>query len=141
MLYRAMDIAKQAHWGQKDKGGNPYIEHPMAVMRMVGGGDDAVVALLHDVVEDSNVDVAFLRAEGFSESVLFAVECITRNKGESYDDYLQRLILSDVAIRVKIADMKHNSDLNRIKNPTQKDINRAKKYEEKIAYLESLKDL
>lgn len=132
-----MDIAKQAHWGQKDKGGNDYYEHPLAVMRMVNGGDEAVVALLHDVVEDSNIDLDYLRSEGFSETVIFAVDCITRRKSESYEDYLKRLVQSDVAIAVKIADMKHNSDITRIPNPTKKDCDRVNRYQKKIEFLKS----
>lgn len=138
MLEKAYRIAKQAHWGQKDKGGKDYIEHPLTVMKLVEYENETIiVALLHDVVEDSNVDLDYLKSEGFSKAVIFAVDCITRRRGESYDGYLKRLVQSDVAVAVKIADMTHNSDITRIPNPTQKDLDRCDKYKTKIEYLKS----
>lgn len=113
---RALEIATEAHEGQVRWGGQPYITHPMAVRDLIRefDGDDELesIALLHDVVEDSKWTLEDLRKEGFSERVVEGVDCLTKVKGESYDQSLTRVAGNYDAILVKQADLIHNlSDL------------------------------
>lgn len=126
MILLALQIAAAAHKGQKDKGGNDYINHPLRVAELVEGEEEKMVAFLHDVVEDTRVTLEDLKSSGLSQSVIEAVDAITKRQGESYHDYIERLIQNPIALAVKIADIKHNVDLSRIPNPTKKDIQRTK---------------
>ena len=90
---------------------------------------ERICAVLHDVVEDSEITFEDLRKEGFSEEVLAALDCLTRRKGESYDMYIDRVLKNETACRVKLADLCDNMDLSRIKNPSEKDKARIKKYQ------------
>lgn len=132
---RAYALAKKAHLGQKDKGGNDYIEHPKAVASMMDTDIEKAVAYLHDVVEDTKISFDDLKEYGFPNQIIEAVKAITKQKNESYDVYIDRVIRNPIAKKVKLADMKHNSDITRIKNPSQKDYDRCQKYLDKIQYL------
>ncbi|HHY67315.1 MAG TPA: HD domain-containing protein [Alicyclobacillus sp.] len=131
----AFRIAEQAHAGQTDKGGRPYIEHPLAVADMVDGCKEKIVALLHDVCEDSGITPEDLRDAGFDDDVIAAVRAITKMKGERYNTYLARVAANPIARAVKIADLRHNCDLSRIPNPGPKDFARVKRYEAAIRTL------
>ena len=135
MIDRALKIATEAHKGQKDKGGCDYINHPVTVASMCDTEEEKIVALLHDVVEDTDITLEDLEKCGFDRSIIEAVDCITKRPGFSYDEYLKILKNNELARKVKIADMTHNSDLSRLKAPTEKDYERAAKYKEKIKYL------
>lgn len=124
----AYNIASKAHKGQKDKGGEDYFKHPLTVSNKLSGEKDKIVALLHDVIEDTDVTVNDLKEAGFSDEVVLAVSAITKKAGEDYEEYLNRVKQNPVALRVKIEDMEHNSDISRIKNPTEKDLKRLEKY-------------
>ena len=102
-------IAAKAHEGQKDKDGQPYILHPLRVLNGVEGEEAKIVAVLHDVIEDSPVTEVDLREEGFSETVITAVKCLTHRNGESYADYVIRCNSNDIARRVKLADLEDNA--------------------------------
>lgn len=132
---RAYALAKKAHLGQKDKGGNDYIEHPKAVASMMDTDIEKAVAYLHDVVEDTKISFDDLKEYGFPNQIIEAVKALTKQKNESYDVYIDRVIKNLIAKKVKLADMKHNSDITRIKNPSQKDYDRCQKYLDKIQYL------
>lgn len=132
---RAYALAKKAHLGQKDKGGNDYIEHPKAVASMMDTDIEKAVAYLHDVVEDTKISFDDLKEYGFPNQIIEAVKALTKQKNESYDVYIDRVIKNPIAKKVKLADMKHNSDITRIKNPSQKDYGRCQKYLDKIQYL------
>lgn len=132
---RAYALAKKAHLGQKDKGGNDYIEHPKAVASMMDTDIEKAVAYLHDVVEDTKISFDDLKECGFPNQIIEAVKALTKQKNESYDVYIDRVIRNPIAKKVKLADMKHNSDITRIKNPSQKDYDRCQKYLDKIQYL------
>ncbi|PIF09467.1 HD domain-containing protein [Janthinobacterium sp. 13] len=136
-LERAIEIAAATHAGQKDKGGAPYILHPLRVMLRVAPGDQQIVAVLHDVVEDSDGKITFddLAREGFSREVIDGVRAVTRIEGESYDDFIARAALNPVGKAVKLADLAENSDLSRIDMPTQKDLERVEKYRRAMGYL------
>lgn len=108
----AMAIAREAHEGQVDKGGQPYIGHPAAVAAQLEGDLLRATAWLHDVVEDTDWTFDDLRRRGVDESVIEAVDAVTRRKeaGETYRDYIDRVALNDMARQVKVADLWHNSD-------------------------------
>ena len=131
MLSKAIEIAAKAHRNQTDKGGSPYILHPMRVMLNFCGDEEEAVkicAVLHDVVEDTDVTLDDLRAEGFSEEIIAALDCLTKRKNENYDEFISRVLTNEIACRVKNGDLADNMDLTRIPNPTKKDIERVKKY-------------
>lgn len=131
----ALQIATAAHSGQVDKAGADYIKHPIAVAEQLETEEEQTVALLHDVVEDTAVTLEDLESCGFSDSVLHAVDCLTHKEGEPRDAYLQRVSKNPLAVKVKLADLKHNSDLSRISEPTEKDFQRAERYKTEIAFL------
>lgn len=137
-LERAIAIAAAAHAGQVDKGGSPYILHPLKVMLRVNGLEERMAAVLHDVVEDTPVTLAELREQGFSEAVLGAVESLTKREGEDYQAFVQRAGRDPIARVVKLADLLENSDLSRLPGLTEKDIERLEKYREAISYLTHL---
>lgn len=121
MLKAADDFAAAAHEGQTDKSGRPYIEHPRAVAAMLCDITDKVVALLHDVVEDTPTTLDDLRL-WFPEHVVEAVDALTKRRGETLDAYYQRVCANPRARRVKKADVQHNSNparLARLDEPTR----------------------
>lgn len=134
-LTRAIIIATEVHSGQVDKGGQPYILHPLRVMLDMGNNEERIVAILHDVVEDTEVSFDDLRREGFSEEIVEAVDSVTKRKGETYDQQVNRAKLNPIGRSVKLGDLKDNSDMSRILNPTEADANRAEKYKRAIAEL------
>ena len=135
MLERAIEIAARTHAGQLDKGGAPYILHPLRVMLRVAPGAQQIVAVLHDVVEDSEVTFEDLEREGFSAEVISGLRAVTKVEGESYEDFVARAALDPVGKAVKLADLMENSDLSRIAEPSQKDLERVAKYGRAIEYL------
>jgi (p)ppGpp synthase/HD superfamily hydrolase len=131
-LEHAIAIAARAHAGKVDKAGAPYIIHPLRVMLKMETSEERIVAVLHDVVEDSDTTLEDLRNEGISDVVVHAVDAVTMRTGESYDDFVQRAALNPIGRRVKLADLEDNSDLSRIAHPTEKDYARLAKYERAI---------
>lgn len=134
-LERAIEIAARTHAGQTDKGGAPYILHPLRVMLRVAPGAQQIVAVLHDVVEDSDVTFEDLEREGFAAEVISGLRAVTKVEGESYEDFVARAARDPVGKAVKLADLMENSDLSRIAQPSQKDLERVAKYRRAIAYL------
>jgi (p)ppGpp synthase/HD superfamily hydrolase len=112
-IEKAIQIAARAHEGQVDKQGLPYILHPLRVMDGVEGLDAKIVAVLHDVVEDTPVTFDDLEQEGFSGEILAAVRCVTHAEGESYADYVVRCRADQIARRVKLSDLADNTRLSR----------------------------
>lgn len=143
MLYtdltrKAMKIAYEAHHGQADKAGLPYINHPLHLAEQMETEDTCVVALLHDVVEDTNVTLDDLKRAGFTEIQLEAIVAMTHEGSVPYMDYIREIKKNPVATAVKIADIIHNSDVTRIENPTEKDRTRFdRKYKTAMEYLKS----
>jgi (p)ppGpp synthase/HD superfamily hydrolase len=127
-LERALQIAVQAHAGQKDKSGAAYIFHPLRVMMRCTHPTAKVVALLHDVVEDTSIIFEQLAAEGFSAEVLAALRLCTHDDKDSYDDYITKILDNPVAIEVKLADLEDNSDIRRLKEIDDKTAERLRKY-------------
>ena len=129
-LERAIELATLAHRGQVDKAGRPYILHPLELMSRFADADaDAkIVAVLHDTIEDSDLDAAALRAKGFSEPVVDAVLALTRRSHESYDEFIERVRTNPLARRVKIADLEHNMDVRRLAKLGPDDLERLERY-------------
>ena len=131
-LERAIEIAVLAHKGARDKAGDPYILHPLRVMMRVDSQTEKIVAVLHDVIEDSKPphrwEVDDLRREGFSEEVLTALDGVTRRTDESYEEFVRRSAGNPVSRRVKIADLEDNMDVRRIHELTEKDVDRLQRY-------------
>ena len=124
---KAMNIAYDAHHGQKDKSGVPYIYHPIHLAEQMQNEDECIVALLHDVVEDTDVTMDYLATE-FSDDIIQALKLLTHDDSVEYMDYIKNLKGNHLARKVKIKDLEHNSDTTRIKNPTEKDMKRWEKY-------------
>lgn len=136
-LERAIAIAAAAHEGQVDKGGAPYILHPLKVMLRVNTLEERIVAVLHDVVEDCGVSLDDLRKEGFSETVLTAIASVTKVPGESYEAFVERTAQNPIGRVVKLADLEENSDLSRIAQPSWEDLERVEKYRRAMGVLRS----
>ena len=137
-LDRAIELAKQHHEGQTDKAGKPYIEHPLRVMNQVESEEEKIVAVLHDIVEDTDISLNDLRNEGFSEEVVSAVECLTKQDGENYDSYIERISFNPLAVKIKLADLEDNRDLTRLPQVTDKDLERLEKYDKALEKLTRL---
>lgn len=137
LLEKAIFIAVNAHKGQVDKGGNPYILHPLRVMVSVKTIEEKIVALLHDVVEDSDITIDQLRNEGFSESTLEAIQLLTRTPDCTYEDYLQRIKSNCLALEIKKADLYDNLDNSRLSELTSSDYKRIDKYKKALTLLNS----
>ena len=135
MLSKALALAIKWHRGAVDKGGNAYIFHPISVSLQLNAVEARVVALLHDIVEDTAVTLADLTEEGFSLDIIQAIDAVTRRVDEPREHYLQRVKLNAIARDVKLADLINNSDLSRIPTPQEKDFERVKKYAEEIEFL------
>ena len=136
LLNKAIEIAELAHEGQVDKGGKPYIGHPLRVMNALETFEEKIIAVLHDAVEDSDLTLEDLKVAGFSNTVILAIDAITKREGEQLNDYLKRVMGNEIALRVKIADMTDNMDISRISNPTEKDRERIRIYRKNIVKLQ-----
>lgn len=128
-LEKAIGIAAEAHTGQRDKAGAPYILHPLRMMLRMQTDEERIVAVLHDVVEDSDWTLDGLRAEGFSDAVVEAVDALTRQEGESYEAFVVRAGQLSLARRVKLADLEDNMDTTRLGAITEVDEARLARYE------------
>jgi hypothetical protein len=137
-LERAIAIAAQAHEGQTDRGGAPYILHPLRLMMSLATAEERIVAVLHDVVEDSELTFEDLQNEGFAPEVLEALKAVTKMEAEDYGDFVLRAAANPIGRRVKLADLRDNSDLSRIPAPTARDYERKAKYERAIAAIEAV---
>ena len=135
MTKKAMDICFEAHKDQKDKSGQPYVFHPFHLAELMTDEETTIVALLHDVVEDTSVTLEDLAAEGFSQSVLDAIALMTHAPGVNYMDYVAEIKKNPIAKAVKIADLTHNSTLSRLNEITPKDLERVETYREAKEFL------
>lgn len=127
-LERAILLAAQHHQGQVDKAGAPYILHPLRVMFRCHNTDAMTAAVLHDTVEDTALTLDDLRREGFSETIVNAVDCLTRRDDETYDAFTERVMANPLAREVKLSDLEDNMDLRRIADPQPKDFERLARY-------------
>jgi hypothetical protein len=139
-LERAIAIAAKAHEGQVDKAGAPYVLHPLRMMLRLSKSNERITAVLHDVVEDCGVTLETLRAEGFPEQVIEAVDSVTRRPEESYEAFVLRAASNPIGRRVKLVDLQDNSDLSRIEQPTARDYERIEKYRRAIDTIRALEE-
>ena len=135
-LERAIEIAQEAHKGVKDRGGHDYINHPIRVMHAMSNDQEKIVAILHDVVEDSDWTFERLKEEGFEDSVIESLRCVTKySEEEDYQEFIKRAATNKIATKVKMADIEDNLDLSRLGTLTDKDLTRIEKYKKALQYL------
>lgn len=128
LLEKALGIAVEAHQGQRDKNDAPYIMHPIRVMGRVRTTPEKIVAILHDVVEDTDWTLERLKKEGFPQEILEAVDCLTKREGEAYEDFVDRAASNPISRPVKLADLEDNMDVRRLKSVAEKDRERLERY-------------
>jgi (p)ppGpp synthase/HD superfamily hydrolase len=131
MLNKMLVLATTRHAGQFDRGGNPYILHPLKVMYYLKSNDEELqcIALAHDLVEDTDTSYDELRELGFTERIIQGIAALTKVPGETYDQYKERVKANADAVKVKMADLRHNTDIRRLKGVTEKDLARVEKYQ------------
>ena len=127
-LQDAIELATKHHKGQVDKGGKPYIKHPIRVMKNLTLADEKIVAVLHDIVEDTSVTLEYLKELGYNSYIIHSIDCLTKRDSESNEDYIKRVMSDTMASRVKLSDLEDNMDTSRLKEITEKDKKRLKKY-------------
>ncbi|MGA2229969.1 MAG: HD domain-containing protein [Tepidisphaeraceae bacterium] len=127
-LEDAIALAVEAHRGQRDKNGQPYILHPLRVMFFCETVNERIVAVLHDVVEDTGRTFDDLRKLGFSEEIIAALDCVTKREGENYEQFVERAAGNPIAKQVKLADLRDNMDVRRLPGISERDMERLAKY-------------
>ena len=125
---KAMQVCFDAHKEQKDKSGLPYVHHPFHLAEQMTDEVTTVVALLHDVAEDTSVTLAELAEQGFGDEVMQALTLLTHDPAVPYPDYVAAIKKNPIATAVKLADLRHNSDATRLDTVTDKDRERLEKY-------------
>ena len=133
----ALKLCFEAHKDQIDKSGMPYVFHPFHLAEQMADENTTIVALLHDVIEDTEYTLDDLREFGFAEDVLSAISLMTHADDVPYMEYVVKIKTNPIAKAVKLADLKHNSDMSRLDQITQIDEERAKKYKQAIELLEN----
>ena len=136
----ASKIAYKAHEGQTDKAGVPYIFHPIHIAEQMDSEESCVVALLHDVIEDSDITLEIL-SKYFNDDIITALRVLTKKENDDYLMYIKRVKTNKLATKVKIKDLEHNRDLRRLDEVTDKDRKRSMKYWEAIRYLEDIETI
>ena len=138
-LESAIALSIAAHRGQVDKGGQPYILHPLRVMLQLESDSERIVAVLHDVVEDNQeYTMSRLESLGYSREILEALDCLTRRPEENYNEFVGRIKLNRLATRVKLADLEDNMDIRRLAGLSTVDYGRLQKYRKVWGELKSL---
>ena len=132
---KAMKIAFEAHKEQTDKSGMPYIYHPIHLAEQMDDEAATCVALLHDVVEDTDITFEQLQAEGFTPEIIAALRLMTHDENVPYLDYVAEIRKNVIAAKVKLADLKHNSDLTRLDHVDEKALLRVEKYRKAMELL------
>jgi (p)ppGpp synthase/HD superfamily hydrolase len=138
-LERAIAIAAEAHAGQVDKAGAPYVLHPLRMMLRVSSIDERIVAVLHDVCEDCpGWTFDRLCGEGFASHIIEALRSVTKREGEDYEAFARRAATNPIGRCVKLADLHDNCDLSRITTPSERDFQRIDKYRRAIDLINQL---
>lgn len=132
MLSLMISLATERHAGQFDKGGRPYIQHPLTVMHRLRTDDEELqcIAVGHDLIEDTSVTGAELRDIGFSERIIVGIQDLSKWENQTIEEYRARVKANPDACRVKIEDLRHNSDIRRLKGVSEKDVLRMVRYHE-----------
>lgn len=134
-LDKAIKLACEAHAGQVDKAGKPYVLHPLRLMLKFQNKQEQVVAVLHDTIEDSEMTLEDLANHGFSELILDALDCLSKRKNEEYEGFIKRILPNELARKIKIEDIKDNLDLTRIASINNEDLKRVLKYHNSLRVL------
>ncbi|MBR2192651.1 MAG: GTP pyrophosphokinase [Bacteroidaceae bacterium] len=138
IYFHALKISKEAHKGQKDKAGEDYSHHPVRVAEKCQSISAKVVALLHDTIEDTEVTEETLQKEGFSQEIINGILSVTKREGESYEEFVRRAAENPLGREVKKADLEDNMDIRRLKEITDDDVVRLRKYLRAWQYLMTL---
>ena len=138
MTKRALALCFEAHKDQKDKSGLPYVFHPFHLAEQMEDEDTTIVALLHDVIEDTEYTIEDLQKAGFTQNVIQAIALMTHDPQMPYMEYVRAIKSNPIARAVKLADLRHNSDMTRLDIITQRDEERAQKYLDAIVILEEV---
>jgi (p)ppGpp synthase/HD superfamily hydrolase len=130
LLNKMLIIAVNAHADQYDKGGHPYILHPISVLHMLRTEDEELqcIALGHDLIEDTKTTYQDLRDAGMTERIIEGIRSLTKLPGETYEEYKQKVLANKDAIAVKKKDIQHNTDIRRLRGVSDKDIRRMERY-------------
>lgn len=136
-IEKALSIALEAHGGQTDKFGQPYVLHPLRLMHRFRDPELQTIAILHDVVEDSDWTLDQLRSEGFTERIVHAVDALTRREDESYESLINRAAGNPIARQVKLADLEDNMDIRRMNSIGEADRERLNRYRRAYEQLQS----
>ena len=137
MTKKALKLCFEAHKDQVDKSGIPYVFHPYHLAEQMLTEETTVVALLHDLVEDTAYTLEDLTGMGFGRNITDAIALMTHEKGADYMEYVRRIKENPIAKAVKLADLRHNSDITRLDQVDEKALNRREKYLKAIAFLEA----
>lgn len=135
MLEKAIAIAVEAHRGQIDKAGKPYILHPMRVMLAGKTENEMICGILHDIIEDTPVSIEMLAEEGFSDTILTALRLLTHDRSTPYQEYIEAITQNPLAIQVKLYDLHDNLNRERLGILTLEDEHRMSKYKKSQDYL------
>ena len=135
LLEKALRIAVEAHAGQVDRAGKPYIFHPLRICCRCFTDEEKIVALLHDMIEDTDITAEYLLSEGCPRNIVNAVLSVSRNENESYEDFVKRTGLNPLGRAVKLHDLEDNMDISRLEQVTEKDLARLNKYIKAYRYL------
>jgi (p)ppGpp synthase/HD superfamily hydrolase len=127
-LQRAIELTVLLHSKQVDKSGQPYILHPMRIMLRCSTAEERQAAIMHDLIEDTNLTIEELAKEGFCQSVIDCVNCLTRRDGETYADFIERCCENSMAIKIKLLDIADNMDVTRLDTLGESDLGRLKRY-------------
>jgi len=129
LIEKALSVALKAHEGQKDKMGKTYILHPLRVMAKMESEEEICIALLHDVIEDSDVTADYLLEQGFPTKIVETIQCLSKKGSESYENFINRIMKNPKAVKVKCADIEDNLDLTRLDSFSEKDLPWVTKYQ------------
>lgn len=140
-LIKAYIICFIKHFKQKDKAGKPYYLHPMRVSKNVKTIKEKQVALLHDIIEDTDINANDLKKYGFDNEIINAIKLLSKNKNTNYLEYITNIKENDLARTIKISDLKDNMNLKRLKIIRDKDIKRQEKYKKALNFLENRSDI
>lgn len=136
-LGNAIALAAELFRDTEDRGGEPYILHCLHVMNQFSDPELKIIAVLHDVIEDTDFELKTLEYFGYSPRVLQALDLLTHDPVMSYEDYITRIGYNEDATKAKLADLRHNMDITRLKKVNAKDLERLEKYHKAWVYLNS----
>lgn len=107
-LHKAIIIACEAHQGQSSINGEPYILHPLRLLIKAKSNEERIIAILHDVIEKTNISLADLKNKGFAQNIISSIDSLSRRRGESYVDYIGRLMQNRISVKIKLLDLADN---------------------------------